>query len=273
MQDSDAAGAKRGRGVATLDPFAAGLDAPEFHVGIVGETRKDSHCVAAAADASDYVTRQTPVTLQNLPARFVTDDSLEFAHHVRIRMRADDAADDVESVFDALGPDPEGFIGCILEGLRAALDRVNRRAEQSHHVNVEGLAFDVARAHVDVDRQTELRADRRRCHAVLTGSRLCDQSLFSHAHREQRLSDRIVDLVRSGMVGIFALHQQRRRRNVGDVPLAPIERRRPADEIAQHRVIFVPKPWVAEALSIARSSCSSAAISTSGTNRPPNSPK
>ena len=90
-------------------------------------------------------------------------------------MRADDAADHVERILDASGPLAERFVGRILERVRPALDRVHRRAEQAHHVDVERLALDVARAHVDVHRQAELRADRRRRDAVLSCARLGEE--------------------------------------------------------------------------------------------------
>ena len=174
---------------------------------------------------------------------------------------------------DAFGPDAKGFVGRILERLRAARYCVHLRAEQTHHLDVERLTLDVARAHVDVDRQAELRADGRRRDAVLTRAGLGEQPAFTHAPREQRLADGIVDLMRAGVIGIFALHQQRHGRDVARVSLAAVERRWAADEIAEHGLVLVPESGIGESSVIARSSSSSAAINTSGTKRPPNSPK
>ena len=44
---------------------------------------------------------------------------------------------------------------------------------------------------------------------MLTGAGLCEQPALAHSPREQRLTNGIVDLVRAGVVGVFALHQQR----------------------------------------------------------------
>src|SRR5579863_8550496 len=54
--------------------------------------------------------------------------------------------------------------------------------------------------------------------------------------------------MRAGMVGIFTLHQQRRRRNSGDVAFGTIERRRAPDEIAQDRIVLVPELRIGERL-------------------------
>ena len=118
-------------------------------------------------------------------ARLDADDLLQLAHHIRIRMRADDAADHVERVLDAGCPHAKRLVGRILERLGSALHRMHVRAEQTHHVHVERLALDVSRAHIDVDRYAELRADRRGRDAVLTGAGLREQPAFAHPPREQ----------------------------------------------------------------------------------------
>ena len=59
--------------------------------------------------------------------------------------------------------------------------------------------------HVDDARQAELGADRRRRHAVLPGPRLSDDALLRHAQAQQHLAQRVVDLVRAGVVEVLAL--------------------------------------------------------------------
>ena len=68
---------------------------------------------------------------------------------------------------------------------------------------------DVLRAHVDVARQAEQRAGRRGRDAVLAGAGLGDDARLAHALREQRLAERVVDLVRAGVVEVFALEVDR----------------------------------------------------------------
>ena len=134
-------------------------------------------------------------------------------------MRSDDAADHVKCVLDARGPLAKSFIGRVLERLRAARDRMNLRAEQLHNVDVERLALDVQRTHEDVDRYAELRADRRRRHAVLPGTCLGDDPFLPHPLREQPLTDRVVDLVGARMIEILALEEKGRRVVRPDEPL------------------------------------------------------
>ena len=92
-------------------------------------------------------------------------------------MRADDAADNVKRVLDVLRPDAKGFVRRILERLRSAVDRMDRRAQQPHDVNVERLPFDVDASPCKRRPEAELRADRRGCDAVLTRTGLGDESL------------------------------------------------------------------------------------------------
>ena len=160
-------------------------------------------------------------------------------------MRADDAPDDVERVLDPRGPLAESFVRRVLEGARPALDGMHGRAEQLHHVDVERLTLDVDRAHVDVDRDPELRADRRGRDPVLPRARLGDDPGLPHAPREQRLADRVVDLVRAGVVEVFALEDDRRG-VVPDDALRFVDRRGAADEIAQHVVILAPERGIVE---------------------------
>ena len=82
-----------------------------------------------------------------------------------------------------------------------------RGAEQPHPEDVERLPLHVVDAHVDVARQAEQRADGRRRHAVLAGAGLGDDAPLAHPLREQRLPERVVDLVRAGVREVFALEE------------------------------------------------------------------
>ncbi len=158
--------------------MAGRFDAPKPHLGVVDEAREDAQRIAPAADARDDVGGQPAVALEHLRARFFADHPLELAHHVRVRMRTDDAADDVERVFDAGRPLAKRLVRRIFERARPAVHRLDTRAEQPHDVDVERLALDVDRAHVDVDRDPEFRADRRGRDAVLARAGLGDDRVF-----------------------------------------------------------------------------------------------
>ena len=54
-------------------------------------------------------------------------------------------------------------------------------------------------AHVDVALEAEARADRGRRDAVLAGAGLGDDAPLAEPPREQRLAERVVELVRAGV--------------------------------------------------------------------------
>ena len=83
-------------------------------------------------------------------------------------------------------------------------------AEQAHPEHVQRLPLHVLGAHVDVALEAEQRAGRRRRHAVLAGAGLGDDPALAHPHREQRLAERVVDLVRAGVRQVLALQEDAR---------------------------------------------------------------
>ena len=87
----------------------------------------------------------------------------------------------------------------------AAGDRHHGGAEQSHAPDVGRLALHVERAHVHRARQTDARTGRGARHAVLTGAGLGHDAPRAQPPRQQRLPERVVDLVRAGVRQILAL--------------------------------------------------------------------
>ena len=101
-----------------------------------------------------------------------------------------------------------------------------------------------SRAHVDDARQPEQRAGRRGRDAVLAGAGLGDDAGLAEPAREQRLAERVVDLVRAGVGEVLALQVQpearghraagrggrARARGPRREAVRAIERRRPAGE-------------------------------------------
>ncbi len=67
-------------------------------LAVVEERMEQADRIGAAADAGDERVRQAAVLVEHLRARFAADDRVEIAHHLRIRMRTGDRADDVEGV-------------------------------------------------------------------------------------------------------------------------------------------------------------------------------
>ena len=194
---------------------------------------EDAHRVAAAADAGDDRVRQPAELLEALRPRFAADHRLELAHHQRIRMRAEHRAEQVVGVGDVGHPVAHRLVDRVLQRLRAGVDLDHFGAEQPHAEDVERLARHVVGAHVDVALEPEQRADGRGRDAVLPGAGLGDDPPLPHADREQRLAERVVDLVRAGVREVLALEHDARAAGGRGQPLRFVERRRAADVIAQ----------------------------------------
>ncbi len=79
--------------------------------------------------------------------------------------------------------------------------------KQLHPVNIGSLPLHIRRSHVNDTLHSIAGGYRRAGHAMLSRAGLGDYPRFAHAPRQQRLSDGIVDLMRAGMVQVFALQQ------------------------------------------------------------------
>ncbi len=97
-----------------------------------------------------------------------------------------------------------------------------------HARHVRRLTLDVGGAHVDFARHAVLGADRRDGDAVLTGPGLGDDARLAHPAREQNLPEAVVDLVRAGVIELFALEVDFGAAELGRHALGVIERARPA---------------------------------------------
>ena len=107
-----------------------------------------------------------------------------------------------------------------LSVLLPASTLVHRRAEQLHADDVQRLAPHVLGAHVDAALEAEQRARGRRRDAVLPAPVSATMRRLAHALGEQRLAERVVDLVRAGMRQVLALEQDANVWRVRRVPTA-----------------------------------------------------
>src|SRR6185437_5934084 len=103
-----------------------------------------------------------------------------------------------------------------------------------HHVGV--LPADVLLAHVDVAVEAEPRAHRGAGHAVLPGAGLGYDPPLAQPLGQQRLPDRVVDLVRAGVVQVLALQVDAGAVRVLLQPLGAVERGRPPHVVARQPV-------------------------------------
>ena len=168
--------------------------------------------------------RQSAGLLEHLRARFLADHRLKLADHQRIRMRPERRAEQVVGVADVGDPITHRFVDRVLQRPAAGIDLAHRRAEQPHAKHVGRLTTHVLGAHVDVTLEAEQRARGRARDAVLPRAGFGDDTRLAHAFGEQRLSERVVDLVRAGVREVFALEKDRRRRRRVPRQSAPFHR-------------------------------------------------
>ena len=109
--------------VALTQAPASSLNAHHLHLGVRDEIIEQPDRVASAAHAGEKVIRQASGGFQNLPARFLADHAMEFAHHHRIRMRPQHGAEQVMGMFDVRDPVAHGLVDGVLERPAAGVDR------------------------------------------------------------------------------------------------------------------------------------------------------
>ena len=102
-------------------------------------------------------------------------------------------------------PVAHGLVDGVFQCAGAGIHAANLRAQQSHAENVQFLAAHVFGSHVDDALEAQQRAYRRRGYAVLPGASFGDHAMLAHALDQQRLSQAVVDFVRSSVQQVFAL--------------------------------------------------------------------
>jgi hypothetical protein len=170
---------------------------------------EDAHRVAAAADARDDRIRQAAELLETLRARFAADDRLELAHHERIRMRPQHAAEQVIRVGDVGHPVTHGLVDRVLQRPRSGAHLDDFGAEQPHAEHVERLPRHVVRAHVDMALESSS------AHTVAVATPCWPAPVSATMRRlptrgEQRAAEGVVDFVRAGVREVFPFEHDAR---------------------------------------------------------------
>ncbi len=194
------------RGMAPgLDAVAGRLDDRQPDRRLADEPGEQPDGVRAATDAGDGEIRQAALDGGDLGRRLVADPALEVADDRRIRVRAHRRAEDVVGRLDVGHPVAHRLVDRVLERRRAGGHGADLGTQGAHPQHVRALPLDVLGAHVDDARQVEQRAGGRGRDAVLAGAGLGDDPGLAEPPGEQRLAERVVDLVRAGVGEVLAL--------------------------------------------------------------------
>jgi hypothetical protein len=206
---------------------------------------KQADRVRATADAGDHGVRQRAAALHHLRARLTPDHRLQLAHDVGIGMAAHRRAEQIVGTLGIADPVAQRLIDGRAQGAITALDRHYGRTEQPHAADIRGLALHVERAHVHGARQPDARTGRRARDTVLARASLGHDALRAQPLREQRLAQRVIDLVRTGMRQILAFEIHPRAPALRQVQRGG-QRGRSADPIAQLARELGLKPSIGE---------------------------
>ncbi len=176
--------------------------------------------------------------LEDLRSRLRADHALQISDQRRIGSRADRRADHVVRVSHVFHPVADRRRGRLLQRPRARVHGRDGGAQQRHALDVGMLAARVLGAHVDDALQVQQRAHRRGRHAMLAGAGLGDDPPLAHPLGQERLAERVVELVRARVVEVLALEIHAATHPRGQPPRA-IKRRRAPAEVAQQPVQVV----------------------------------
>ncbi|CRK52028.1 conserved hypothetical protein [Rhodococcus sp. RD6.2] len=221
-----------------LHTVTACLESDQLHGRVVDEGVEDADRVGAAADARGDGVRQPAGQRAHLCAGLEADDALEVADHRRERMRARRSAEAVVRVVRVGDPVAQRLVDRVLEGRRSGDRGDDLAAEEAHPCDVERLPLGVHLTHVDDALESEECARRRGRDAMLAGAGLRDHAGLAHPLGEQHLPEHIVDLVRAGVVEVFALEEQASTAGVLGQPGRFVDRRRPAGVVPLQAIQF-----------------------------------
>src|SRR5450631_300089 len=204
LQNARRTAAETSRVLAQSFAESAGFHSDEFDFFVFEEVVENADGIRSSADAGDDGVGKFAFGFADLDACFASDDAMEVAHHGRIRMRAEHAAEQIVCRAHVGDPVAHGFVDGVFEGARTGIDAANFRAEQAHSEDVELLAAHVLGAHINHALEAEQGADRGGGDAVLTGAGFRDHAVLAHAFDEQALAEAVVDFVRARVEQVFA---------------------------------------------------------------------
>mmetsp|Transcript_23587 Transcript_23587/g.35848 ORF Transcript_23587/g.35848 Transcript_23587/m.35848 type:complete len:754 (+) Transcript_23587:16-2277(+) len=188
-----------------VNAVASRLHPVKFHCLILHERVERPNGIGPASYAGNDNIREFPSLLLHLPLHLVPHNALKVPNDRRERMRPHGASNEVVRVPHVRHPIPHGLVDSVLQRRLAVLHGHHLRPQGVHSEHIELLTFAVHGAHVNRAVQAELGADGGCRHAVLSSSSLSDDTRLADFLRQKRLSDGVVDLVRSRVRQILPL--------------------------------------------------------------------
>ena len=118
-------GCHRCSGTIRVNAKTCRLTADQPDALIIDELIEHSHCVASTADACHNNIRQLSFLLKDLCSCLTADHALEITYDHRKRMRSHYRAEHIKCIIDTACPLTHTLVDGILQGHRAALNRMH----------------------------------------------------------------------------------------------------------------------------------------------------
>ena len=150
-------------------------------------------------------------------------------------MRSHGRTDEIERVVGAGTPISQRFVHGVGERAAAGFRGAHFGTEHAHAFDIDMLALDVDGSHEDDALHAHERTRGGGGHSVLAGTGLGYDAALAHVACNENLSNGIVDLVRAGVIEVFAFQIQPAAVALTQ-PASVIEWTRPTDIIAQQGV-------------------------------------
>ena len=164
-----------------------------------------AHGIASAAYTGQYGRRQPAFLFQNLLAGFLAYYRLKISDHHREWMWSHSGSNDIMCVIHTAYPFTHSFINRVLQHPGARSHGVYLSAKQFHAVYVQCLSLSIFLSHEYFTFQSQERRCRGSSHPMLSRASFRDDAGLTHFLSQQALSQRVINLMCSGMIQIFSL--------------------------------------------------------------------
>eukprot|EP01137_Pigoraptor_chileana_P017491 Opistho-2@75637 len=229
MKNAGSAGTQRRRVTRGVHSVSASLRSPQLHTRILNKRMEHADGVAASTYARDNGIGQLPGNLKHLLTGLPSNDRLELAHDRRERVWPDCRANEVVRRLNVCHPVAHRLVDGILQRFAARVHGNDLRAQHFHPKDVQRLTPHILCTHIHNKLETQFGANCCRRNTMLPRASLGDDARLPQPLGKKRLSDRIVDLVRTRVVEILALQPYARAASISSKTICEMQRRGPSN--------------------------------------------